>query len=306
MTGSIFVFLGAALAAIPAGAAGWQHGVSADGLRQARASGNADFGSVHVPAALVLKCRPGSDGAIAWELELPEAKRLADFGLEDFEGPDAISGGKVLNEIAPEGGMLRTTIRAAAAGFFSVAPDTFVLSVSAPANAASNPALLADLITPQTTALVWSVESLKAPGARLVARFDGKGAAVALRETMMGCGPAPDFDAAALETYLGRTPADGGLWKLRPLEWRLKGLLGGDYAAFVKRMRGAEPLARDGEVWYVLARPAKQDAAALMFTTAGDLEVIRANAEDVKRDRSGANAISAPTAVREYVSASAQ
>ena len=306
MKARLFLAIGVAMAVLPTGVdAAWEHGVDEYGLRTARADGGADFGSVHVPAALVLKCHPASDGAISWELELDEAKLLADFGLEDFEGPDAIAGSKVLNEIAPEGGMLRTTIRAAAAGFFSAdGPDTFVLAVSAPSHAASDPALLADLVGPQTSALVWSVASLKAPGAKLVARFDGKGAAAALRETMMGCGPDPAFDAAELETYLDRTPAESGLWKLRPLEWRLKSVLGRDYAAFAKRMRNAGPLQREGEVWYVLAAPSKQDAAVVMFTPAGNLEVVRANAEDVKRHRHGSVAIDAPDAVREAIGAS--
>ena len=302
MTKRILFAVSASLCAFTAGAATWTHTVGEYGLRSARTEGRADFGSAHVSAALVLNCHPADDGAVAWELQLHDAKRLAEFGLEDFEGPDAIAGDKVLSEVAAEGGAPPTTKRAAAAGFFGAgSPDTFVLSIAAPSKKASDPALLADTIGPETAAIVWTVQSLKAPGAKLVARFDAEGATAALRETMAGCGPAPEIEVAELESRQDRAPAESGLWTLRPLEWRLKSLLGRDYAGFAERMRDAPALRREGEVWYVIAQPAQQDAAVLLFNASGDVEVVRANPGGIKRDRLGAGKLQAPAAVRDAI-----
>lgn len=280
----------------------WTANVDENGLRTASVSGEAHFASAKVPATLKLLCRPGADGTVAWELALSESTRFADFGFSDYEGPDARASKERLTEIVPEGGLLRTTVRAAAAGYYGVEPDTFVLSVSAPANAASDVALLGELIGPQTTAVQWTTKSLAVEGAAIVARFPADGAAKPLRETMMGCGPALPLDAAALERALGRNPAASNLFAQRPVAWRMKALLGRDYDAVLARFAHAQPLAREGDVWFVLAEPREgEHGASVMLFDDARMDIVLADAEGTRRYGSGTQALAAPQAVREFI-----
>ncbi len=287
--------------AVPAHAS-WMGSVDENGLRTATVTGEAHFGSARVPATLKLACRPGLDGTVAWELELAEASRIADFGFDHYEGPDARAAKERLTEIVPEGGMLRTTVRAAAAGYYGVTPDTFVLSVSTGANAASDVALLAELISAQTEAVQWTTRSLALDGAALVARFAADGAAPVVRETIMGCGPPPALDAKALERALGRNPAATNLFAQRGLEWRLEGLLGREHDAFLARVARAKPLARSGDVWFVLAAPGDgHGATAVMFDASGALEVVLADDGGTRRLATSLKPLVVPEPVREFL-----
>ena len=295
-----------ALAATPVHAQ-WTAGVDETGLRTASVAGEAHFGSAKVPATLKLMCRPGADGTVAWELALSDSTRFADFGFSDYEGPDARASKERLTEIVPEGGLLRTTVRAAAAGYYGVEPDTFVLSASAPANAASDVALLGELIGRQTTAVQWTTRSLKVEGAAIVARFPADGAAPLLRETMMGCGPAMPLDAAALERALGRNPAASSLFAQRPVEWRMKALLGRDYDAVLARFASSQPLAREGDTWFVLAGPREggHGASVVMFDESR-MDVVLADADGTRRYSSGTQPLAAPQPVRDFIAKHAQ
>jgi hypothetical protein len=291
------------LAALAAPAqAQWTGAIDEYGLRRATTQGEAYFGSTRVPARLTLLCRPGEDGIVAWELALSESSRLADFGFADFEGPDARAAKARLTEIVPEGGPARTAFYAAAAGYYGTEPDVFVLSVSAPANAASDVARLGESVGVRTETLQWSTRSLAIEGAALVARFPTSDAASVVREAMMGCGPAPELEPSALERALGQDPGETKLFEQRALDWRLKSLLGREHDALLARLARAQPLARDGEVWYVLAPPgAGHGATVVMFERSGATEVVLADPDGTRRLKSGGAAIKPPAAVREFL-----
>ena len=297
----IGLMLLAATAASPA-AAQWTAAIHENGLRTATTEGEAHFGSTRVPARLTLVCRPGQDGTVAWVLALSEVSRLADFGFGDHEGPNARAAKQRLTEIVPEGGPTRTTVRAAAAGYYGNTPDVFVLNVSAPANTASDVALLGELVGAGTGALQWTTRSLAIEGGALVARFPTADAASVVRDTMMGCGPPPELEGAALERALGRSPGASRLFAERALEWRLEALLGREHDALLSRLERAQPLARDGEVWFVLAPAgATHGPTVVMFERSGATEVILADPEGTRRLSSGGSAIRAPAAVREFL-----
>ena len=284
-------------------AAAWEGAVNAHGLRTAVAPGVVTYDGKEVPARLKLQCAPGSNGSVLWEMSIAQIATLSDFGFDDYEGPDAIAADRRNNTtLTPEGGMLKTVVKATPAGYYTDA-ETFALSVAAKANESSDVALLAELVSPQTSEIVWETRSLRGEGKSLVGRFPLEGATPVLRETMMGCGPAPTLDAKALDAALGRNPEASGLWRNRAIEWRLKGLLGADYDTFVTRMANAQPLAKEGSVWYVTsAESGDGNAAVLLFDDAAT-EVVFVDEGKARRVQSSEGALGAPQAVRDFVAA---
>lgn len=294
------------IAALSTGAhAEWTGSIDEHGLRTASTEGTASFRGIDVPAALALLCRPGENGTVSWEMKIRDSSKLRDFGFDDYEGPDAIALDARRTEIVPEGGMMKTVVKAAPAGWYAEA-DVFVLGASAKVEEASEVALLADVIGPQTRAVVWTSPSLRGNGDPLIGRFATAGAAALLRATMMGCGPAPAFDAPRFDAALGRKPEASGLWRDRALRWRLEGLLGRDYEPFAARMAGAQPLAKDGDTYFVLSAPTDDGDGAVLMFDAHRVDVVFLDSGRARRVSSSENAHTPPGAVRAFIAAASR
>jgi hypothetical protein len=291
---------------VTAAPAEWRGAIEAGGLRRAEIGGSARFGEVELPATLQLQCHPGSDGALVWRLKVGGTDALAEFGLDDFEGPDAVAAGERLSMLALEGGLLQPRVETATAGYYADA-STFAFEFAAPANAASQGALLADSIGPQTRTLRWVVHSYRDRARMLAASFAAARGLAAVRDTMMGCGPPPALGPEQFAAWLGRNPAAVSLWSQRPIEWRLRALLGADYDAVRARLARAEPLGETDGVYFVLApdRDDERSGAVVQFSAGGDGEVIVIDAGQVTRYVLRSGAIDPPPAVREFIGARA-
>jgi hypothetical protein len=305
---SIPVLLQVALALLPAqaapDAAAWSHEANENGLRAARVTGIARFGEIELPARLKLQCAPGDGGTVSWSLILEQASAYGEFGLDDFEGPDAIAGSTAVTKVRLIGGLLQPTVQVVVGGWYSAEVDgAFELAFNAPADAASEAALLAEAIGPQTQAFNWRTASFRDPARGIEAQFDARAAQAAVHATMMGCGPPPEFAQGAPASWQGRNPNGLEIWRQRAMEWRLKGLLGSGYDAFLARLATAQPVARAGEVYYVLA-PDAQDphsGVALLFDAGSEMEAIRVDAGLAIVAVRRARALPRPDAVREFV-----
>jgi hypothetical protein len=283
--------------------AGWTASVNENGLRRAQATGSARLGEAVVPATLELTCTTGKGGAVTWTLKLAQKDTLVGFDFDAFEGPDAPVGDRALARLAIEGGVLRTGFDTRVNGYLSDI-GTFAFEFSAPANSASQAGLLAEAVDATTQAIRWTVRAPDDSGRAIEATIAAAGAAPALRETMMGCGPVVPLDAARVATWRGRNPAASGLFEDRAIEWRLKGVLGAGYDAVRERLRKAEPAAVDGDVLYVIAPGDDTSGVAVLFALAsGDTEVIAIDAGAVTRTDLDDTVLPVPGAVREFVAA---
>lgn len=291
----------AALLLAPArAAADWVHAISADGLRSASSFGSASWRDTEVAAQLSLRCRPGSDGTIAWQLALATPERLAGFDIDAFEGPDAAGNGRRLSQLVLEGGLLGARIVATQSGWYD--ESRFVFEVAALAWTASDPALIADAIGPGTMALRWSVSAVDPAKGELQSRFDTTGAAGAIAATMLGCGPPPAPTAAELGAWRGRNPAASGLFESRTVRWHLAALLGPAEAAIRAHFARAEPALIDDAVLVVLA-PGTSERSGAAFLLASDAraEVLLIDEGQVVRHTDAARAIDPPASVRAFV-----
>jgi hypothetical protein len=259
---------------------------------------------VERPAQLKLQCAPGENGTVSWSLILEEASAFGEFGLSDFEGPDAVAGNTAVTKVRLIGGLLQPTVQVVVGGWYSAEVDgAFELSFNAPADAASEAALLAEAMGPQTQNFNWRTASFRDPARGIEAQFDARAAQAAVHETLMGCGPPPEFAEGAPAAWQGRNPNGLEIWRQRAMEWRLKGLLGSGYDAFLARLATAQPVAREGEVYYVLA-PDAQDphgGVALLFDGGNEMEAIRVDAGLAIVAARRARALPRPDAVREFV-----
>ena len=151
----------------------------------------------------------------------------------------------------------RTAFDTAQGGYYTDA-STFAFELSAPANSASQAGLLAETVDPTTESIRWIVRAPDGSDRRIEAIVPAKGASLALRETMMGCGPVPPLEESRVGAWRGRNPAASGLFDDRAIQWRMKGLLGSGYDAVRERLATAQPAAVTDHVLYVLA-PAKDE-----------------------------------------------
>jgi hypothetical protein len=293
-------FVALTAVAWPACAADWETTIDDNGLRRASVAGSVAYRDVVVPAKLTLQCRPGADGTVAWELEVADAAQLSGFAFGDYEGPDAPAATQRLSELKPEGGTLLYTLRSAAAGYYGATPGAFVFGIAAPANAASEVGFLAETATDTTRGYTWTVRSTRADEPALVATFGADGARRALADAMLGCGPVPPL---AVDAWQGRNPASVEFWRQRAVAWRLSALLGREYPAFVERMARAQPIARDGDVVYVLAENGESpgDATVALLGPDGKSEVVFVDGGAVRRVASHEAGIAPPAAVREFI-----
>ena len=284
----------------------WSHEANANGVRMATVAGTARFGEIELPARLSLQCAPGEGGTVSWSLVLEQASQYGEFGLDAFEGPDAEAGSTAVTKVRLIGGLLQPTVQVVVAGWYSADVDgAFVLSFSAPANDASQAALLAEAIGPLTQSYNWRTASFRDASRGIEAQFDARAAQAAVHETMMGCGPVPEFADGAPASWQGRNPNGIEIWRQRAMEWRLKGLLASEYENFLARMGTAQPVAREGEVYYVLAPDAQdpQSGVALLFDAGSEMEAIRVDAGLAIVVARRARALPRPDAVREFVAA---
>ena len=300
--------LAALLALAPSAAQaqdGWTASVNEYGLRRAQAEGRATLGEAEVPAVLQLTCTSGTGGAVTWTLSVQQKDALVGFDFDAFEGPDATAADKALSHLELQGGMLRTAFDTAQGGYYTDA-STFAFELSAPANSASQAGLLAETVDPTTESIRWIVRAPDGSDRRIEAIVPAKGASLALRETMMGCGPVPPLEESRVGAWRGRNPAASGLFDDRAIQWRMKGLLGSGYDAVRERLATAQPAAVTDHVLYVLA-PAKDDAkagAAVLFALgSGDVEVITIDAGAVTRRDRDDKPLPLPDEVREFVAA---
>ena len=280
----------------------WALSIDSEGLRSVSAVGSARFGAQSSVTRLTLSCAPGVDGRVAWSLAV-DATAVLGFDFAPFEGAQTPAHAERLSELSLDGGLLRPRLRTSTSGSFDGA-GRFVLEFSSPALAASDAALLADSIGTQTTVLHWTVNDARDPALKLVAEIPLLGAAVAVRETMMGCGPAPPLDEAQRVAWQGRNPLDVGLFAQRAVQWRLKGLLGRDYDNVLQRLRSAQTVDRVGETMFVIAPDSGADdrGAVLMFVGV-DTELVLIDDGQVTRYASRKGKIAIPDAVRSFVGA---
>lgn len=294
-----------------AGAADWHTEIDANGLRSAWTSGEVAIGATAATAEATLryKCAPGVRGNLIWSLEIAHADKIRIFDFDDFEGPDAMANGRKLSALALVGGLLQAKVLAAQTGYYAGAPssDTFVIETSAPAREPGDLALLTDLIGPGTSAIEWRVTSARDPELALAARFDAAGADRALAQARIGCGPPPALKAETVQAWVGQDPNAMGVFDHAALLWRLKALLGRDFDTFRLAIADAQPVARDGDVVYVVGhlRGDPKLAAAWMI----DLKTLVSEAALVESGRlrtirdEDAPRITPPEAVRSYLSA---
>lgn len=286
-------------------APGWSLEVNDHGLRRATAHGTATWGATQVPATLQLMCRSGEDGTVSWTLAVERSSELVGFDFGAFEGPDAPTNEKMLSRLDLDGGILRTGFATATTGAY-VDGARFAFQFSAPATAASQAGLLAEAVDETSEAIRWAVTSPERADAKLEAEFSAEGAAPVLRDAMLGCGPPPALDDARIAGWLGRNPHSTGFFGQRAVAWRTHALLGSAHDAVLARFARAQPVARDGNVLFVLAPDAKDErsGAVLMLELGGtDATVIEIDDGKVER-RTSASAdapIVPPAAVREFV-----
>lgn len=292
------------LLAVAPGARAWEASVDDNGLRTLTGSGSWEAGDAKGSALLQLSCTPGAGGQVVWQLQLDEPARLAAFGIDDFEGPDAVGSREPRSRLELTGAGMLPKLRTAVSGFYGPVGGRFVLEFSAPSNQPSQAGLLAESISSLTRTIVWSTDSTRAKGGTLTAVFPTAEAGNGFADTMQGCGPAPDLAAATLARYVDRTPQESGILADRAVAWRLHGLLGRRIDELGELLEVAEPLHVDGDV-YFLAGHAKADpsnAAVLLFDAAsGAYDAVLIRAGKASRRTSGKQPINAPEAARQYV-----
>jgi hypothetical protein len=255
-------------ALVLAAPAAWESDIDARGIRSAWTAGSLAAGTQETEATLRYKCAPGRRGNLIWSLEVPRAAELKAFDFRDFEGPDAPANGKRLSELALEGGLMQSRVATAQTGYFAAEPpDTFVIETSAPAGAAGELALLTDAIGAGTSSITWRVRGARDPDQVLLARFDGDGAAKALGEARIGCGPAPRLAAETVAAWVGKDPNAANVFDDPALLWRLRALLGRDFNTFRLAIADAQPVAREGAIVFVIGhlRGDEKVAAAWMY-----------------------------------------
>jgi hypothetical protein len=125
-------------------------------------------------ATLHLACSPDNEGgALSIELMVPEANTRKDFDYDDFEGPDAVAGGKPLSHIAWISATSTTEISYAAAGWYIPDPaGAFMFGVSQPSHHRKPPANLIAAIGPDPGRLVWTQTGFDKARHELVATFE--------------------------------------------------------------------------------------------------------------------------------------
>jgi hypothetical protein len=293
---------GAALALVATPAAAWQTQVGESGLREAYADGVAAFTDRETAARLRLRCQPGGAGRLSWVLEI-DGTRGFGFDFEPFNGPDAPAVAARLGQVAVAGGLIQPRVTPVMAGYHDGA-DRFVLEFSAPATTASDAALLADSIGPQSTTLAWRLADFTARDRVLEARFDLAGAAAATASTMLGCGPAPTITAAQRDAWRGRNPLGLEWFAQRPVRWHLHALLGARHDAVLARLGMPEPVGVDDDTVFVLAPDATSPRSGVAILLRGaDAELVLVDDGRVERLASSPGAIPLPAAVREFVAA---
>lgn len=294
----------AALLAVVPSAHAWDASVDDNGLRTMVGSGTWEAGERKGTALLQLSCTPGAGGQVVWQLQLDDPAQLSGFGIDDFEGPDAVGSREPRSRLELTGAGMLPKVRTAVSGFYGPVGGRFVLEFSAPANQPSQAGLLAESISSLTQTIVWSTDSTRAKGGTLTATFPTGEAGSGFADTMQGCGPAPDLSAATLARYADRTPAESGILSDRAVAWRLHGLLGRQVGELGALLEVAEPLHADGDVYFLAghskADPA--DAAVLLFDAAsGAYDAVLIRAGKATRRTSGKQPINAPEAARQYI-----
>ena len=301
----VLVLAAALLAA--GGDAAWKAEVDANGLRRTEVAGEARFGQLRTPAKLALQCRPGVKGALVWSLQVEHAEKFDTFRFDDFEGPDALALEQELSELSVEGGLMHPQLKSKQSGFFhGDKADSFVFEVAAEAYAASEAALLADAIGPGTLGVAWTVTSPRDVKQQIVAHFPVQGAADAVRATMSGCGPAPEITDAMVAAWNGKDPNEAHLFEQRALDWRLQGLLGGDYGAFRAALARAEPFGSSGNMVFLLGHGEDGSTAAWYADRKGGIGeavLIRGNKSKRYFDEDAPRLL-APGTVREFIAKS--
>lgn len=280
--------------------ADWQPQINLKGERSTAGAGVAQLGETRTAAQLTLRCTPGNDGTVSWSLAIDSAGSLG-FDFAPFEGPDAPALKQRLSELSLAGGLLRPRFDTAVVGFFDGA-DRFVVQFSAAATAASDAALLADSIGTQTTTLYWAISDFDQPTKKLEVEVPLQDASAGVRETMMGCGPAPLLGEAERSAWRGRNPIGIDLFEHRAVQWRLKGLLGRQYDAVITRMRSAQPVGIDRDTVFVIAPdPDANDTGVALMLSTSDSEIVLVDEGKVSRVASRKGALVIPRAIREFV-----
>ncbi|HSE13316.1 MAG TPA: hypothetical protein VLB69_11835 [Rudaea sp.] len=144
-------------------------------------------------ATLHLACSPDRDGgALSIELVVPEANTRKDFDYDDFEGPDAVAGGKALSHLAWTSTSGTTEIHSPAAGWYAPEPpDSFLFGVSQLSHRPEPPSKLLAAIGAEAGKLVWTQTGFDKATRKLVATFELDAAAAAkARDAVASCLPA--------------------------------------------------------------------------------------------------------------------
>jgi hypothetical protein len=129
----------------------WVDKTQAD-TQKASIQGTFKVSNLESVAELILSCQPRVQGRLSWRMQANASEALAGFGVDDFAAFATPVSRQYSAHLALEGGLLNTRFSAIADGAWQNA-QSFVFEFSAPAQAVSNLALLADSIGPQSQSL---------------------------------------------------------------------------------------------------------------------------------------------------------
>jgi len=144
-------------------------------------------------ATLHVGCSPDPDGgALIIEMTIPEANTRKDFDYDDFEGPDAVAGDKLLSHLvwSPAAGASIEITDRAAGWYASDPPEAYVFSVNQLSHRRQPPAKLLAAIGPDAGSLVWTQTGFDNATRKLIATFEfDAGASKRLHGTVAACLP---------------------------------------------------------------------------------------------------------------------
>jgi hypothetical protein len=121
-----------------------------------------------------------------------------------------------------------------------------------------------------------------------------------VRETMLGCGPAPKISEKNQAQWAKKNVAF--LLDQYPVRWRLTHLLGTDYSGFAKQLLTADRVYSDADFIYVLAPGANaRSGIALLLDQGQHVWVVTIDDGKVTQQASTDATVDMPKALRDFV-----
>ena len=107
-------------------------------------------------------------------------------------------------------------------------------------------------------------------GSEEVAEVEKQGKIFEESEDAPGDGTAAETELSYLADFVGKTPADAGIWTTEPLNARLRALLGDAHPTFLENIQVVGPVAEEERNNYLMGNKAHQggiDSAVLVADT---------------------------------------